>query len=57
MTGKICTAILAVCLLMSMTACNKQSQEPADIPTVPEVTEAVAETAAETTAPALPQSL
>lgn len=57
MLGRICTVILAVCLLMSMTACNKQSREPADIPTVPEATEAVAETAAETTAPALPQLL
>ena len=50
----ICTVILAVCLLVNMTACAKNVQEPTVVTTVTEITESV-ETTPATTESAAPQ--
>ena len=53
----LCAVILAVCLLLSMTACAEEVQETTAAPSVPQTTEAMEESVPETTVPAAPQLL
>lgn len=53
----LCAVMLSLCLVLSLTACAEDVQEPTVMPTVPETEEAVTEPAPETTEAAAPQLL
>ena len=54
---RICTIILAICLILAMAACAKEMQEPTEVFTVMPTTETVTEPAAVITEPTDPRLL
>lgn len=57
MYRSVCAVIVTVCLLLTMTSCAKEAQEPMNMPTVPETTETVTEPVPETSESAGPRLL